>query len=78
MKSVLGLGHKQSVDEVKNHQETSADRGGDPSRKGTHRFDIGSVEGFNLKDEIALLLEVPELLFCGNGVSRTQESGTSS
>lgn len=78
MKGVLSLSHEQSVDEVKNHQETSTYRGCDSSRKGTHGFDIGGVEGFNLKGEIAPLLEVPKLLFCCNRVGHIQESGTSS
>ena len=63
MESVLGLGHKQSVDEVENHQETPADRGGDRLSKGTHRLNVGGVKGFNAEDEIAPLLEVLELLF---------------
>jgi len=57
VESVLGLGHKQSIDEVENHQETSADRGGDRLSKGTHRLDVGGVKGSNSEDGITPLLE---------------------
>ena len=63
VKSFLGLGHKQSIDEVENHQETSTNWGGDRLGEGTHRLSIGGVEGFNPEDEITPILEVPELLF---------------
>ena len=76
--SVLGLSHKQSINEVENHQEASTDRGCKLLSKGTHRFDISSVEGFNPKDKIVPRLEISELLFRCNGVSYIQEGSTSS
>lgn len=63
VESFLSLSHKQSIDEVEDHQEASTNWGCNLLRKGTHRFDIDSVEGFNPKDKIAPLLEVFELLF---------------
>ena len=63
VESVLCLSYKQSIGEVENHQEASTDRGGNLPSKRTHRFDINSVESFNLEDKIAPLPEVSELLF---------------
>lgn len=70
MESGFGLCHKQSINDVENHQEASTDWGGNRLSEGTHGFNIGSVEGLNPEDKISPLLEVPELLFRRNGVSR--------
>lgn len=75
---VFGLGDEQPIDEMKDHQEASTNRGRNLPSKGTHRFNISGVEGFNLEGKVVPLLEVLELLFRCNGVSRVQEGGTSS
>ena len=62
MEGILGLSYKQPIDEVEDHQEASTDRGGNLPSKGTHRFNISGVEGFDLEGKVVPPLEVRELL----------------
>lgn len=77
MESFLGLGHEQSIDKVKGHQEASAGWAGNRPGKRAHRFSLGGVEGFDPQDKIAPLLQITELLFRSNGVSFLQKCSTS-
>ena len=69
---------KQSIEEVESHQEASTDLGGNHPGEGAHRFNISSVKGSNLEDQITPLLEIPEPVFHRDEVRRIQEGDTSS